>query len=225
MGFVSLAVILVKQRQKALVELSKKASLQLEIKAIHAQFNPHFVFNALNSIQGLINKEDIAGANKYLSVFGQLMRNSLANSDKNLISLSEEIDILETYLKLEQLRFGFTYKVEVSKDINVYETEIPSLLLQPLIENAIKHGISGLRENGIIDLSFKRDSNDMLVTLTDNGKGFLLQEKSGGYGLKLTVERIKLMNRVLKGQSIQFEIKASLGSPTKVYLIFSNWFL
>jgi LytS/YehU family sensor histidine kinase len=113
----------------------------------------------------------------------------------------------------------------VSKDINVYETEIPSLLLQPLIENAIKHGISGLRENGIIDLSFKRDSNDMLVTLTDNGKGFLLQEKSGGYGLKLTVERIKLMNRVLKGQSIHFEIKASLGSPTKVYLIFSNWFL
>ena len=106
-GFIIVTIKLFEQRQQAEKELSKKTKLQLEIKTIHSQLNPHFVFNALNSIQGLINKQDIAGANKYLSAFGQLMRNSLSNSERDQITLLEEVKILETYLKLEQLRFGF----------------------------------------------------------------------------------------------------------------------
>ncbi|HRQ49210.1 MAG TPA: histidine kinase, partial [Agriterribacter sp.] len=223
-GFIVLSIIVVKQRQKTLSEETRKALLQLEIKAIHAQFNPHFVFNALNSIQGLINKEDIKGANKYLSVFGQLMRNSLANSDKNLITLSEEIGILETYLQLEQLRFGFIYRINVSPEINKYEVEVPSLLLQPLLENSIKHGIAGLRSDGIIELLFERENNDLLIRLSDNGRGFDPKVETKGYGLKLTKDRINLMNRILEGQSIQMDMVSTPGFATNTIISFRNWF-
>lgn len=223
-GFIVLAIILVKQRQRALEEETRKAKLQLEIKGIHAQLNPHFVFNALNSIQGLINKEDIRGANKYLSVFGQLMRNSLANSDKNLITLSEEIGILETYLQLEQLRFGFVYRVNVSPSINQYEVEVPSLLLQPLVENSIKHGVAGLRSDGLITLFFDRDGNNLKIKLSDNGSGFDPSVETKGYGLKLTIERISLMNKMLVGQSIQMDIESKPAVATSIYITFRNWF-
>ena len=224
-GFIIFGILLYQQRKRSLQEQEKKEKLQLEIKTIYAQFNPHFVFNALNSIQGLINKQDIAGANKYLSAFGQLMRNSLANTERYLITLSEEIKVLETYLNLEQLRFGFSYQLETGKDINEYETEIPSLLLQPLIENAIKHGISGLQEKGFIHLSFNREGAHMVVVLKDNGKGFNPGQQSAGYGLKLTRDRIALLNQVFKQQSITMKINAGPGLPTVVSLTFENWFL
>lgn len=223
-GFIIVTIKLFEQRQQAEKELSKKTKLQLEIKTIHSQLNPHFVFNALNSIQGLINKQDIAGANKYLSAFGQLMRNSLSNSERDQITLLEEVKILETYLKLEQLRFGFEYHINIHQNINVYETEIPSLLLQPLIENGIKHGISGLKQQGIITLDFIKTDNDMMVNIKDNGKGFLLTEKYTGYGLKLTKDRIKLLNQMMKEQSVDFEIQTSPGKSTIIIITFKNWF-
>jgi two-component system LytT family sensor kinase len=224
-GFIVFGILLYKQRKRSLQEQEKKEKLQLEIKTIHAQFNPHFVFNALNSIQGLINKQDLAGANKYLSAFGQLMRNSLENTDRYLITLSEEIRILETYLNLEQLRFGFSYQIETGAAINEHETEIPSLLLQPLIENAIKHGISRSPEKGFIHLTFSREGAHMAVMLKDNGKGFDPIQQSAGYGLKLTRDRIALLNQVFNQQSIRMQINAGPGLPTAVCLTFENWFL
>jgi len=160
-------VLFVKQKQKAEEELSKKKKLQLELRTIHSQLNPHFVFNALSSIQGLINKNDISGANSYLSDFAQLLRNSLSNGNREQTPLAEEIKTLETYLKLEQLRFNFGYKININDKINFYETEIPSLLLQPLIENSIKHGIAVLKGEGQIILDFNRSGKDMLITLKD----------------------------------------------------------
>ncbi|MCC6289359.1 MAG: histidine kinase [Chitinophagaceae bacterium] len=224
-GFITLSIILVKQQQRALEEETRKAKLQFEIKTIHAQLNPHFVFNALNSIQGLVNKEDIRGANKYLSVFGQLMRNSLANSDKDFITLSEEISMLETYLQLEQLRFGFVYKINVSSSINQYEVEVPSLLLQPLVENSIKHGVAGLKSDGVIELYFDREEDDLKIKLIDNGSGFDPAIQSNGYGLKLTRERINLLNRMLSRQSIQMDIHSNPALATSIFLTFKNWFI
>lgn len=223
-GFIIFAILLIRQKSKAERELAKKTGLQLELKSIHAQLNPHFVFNALSSIQGLVNKKDIAGANNYLSVFGQLMRNSLVNSGRDQVTLGEEIKTLETYLKLEQLRFGFEYEIDVNKGINTFETEIPSLLLQPLVENAIKHGISGLQKEGKILLGFDRISTDMVVIIEDNGNGFEQANENSGYGLKLTRDRIKLLNQIMKGQAIQIEILTSPGNPTTVALTFKHWF-
>ena len=223
-GFIIFGILLFRQRQKAERELANKTGLQLELKSIHAQLNPHFVFNALNSIQGLVNKRDLAGASNYLSVFGQLMRSSLVNSGREQVTLTEEIKTLETYLKLEQLRFGFEYRILVDSSINIYETEIPSLLLQPLIENGIKHGVSGLQETGNVVLNFKKNGYDMQVLIKDNGQGFSMAGSTNGYGLKLTRDRIKLLNQVMNGQSITMEITSSPGNPTTVALTFKNWF-
>lgn len=224
LGFVIFLILLIKQRQKTVKELSKKVKLQLELKSIYAQLNPHFVFNALSSIQGLINKQDIQGANKYLADFASLMRDSLTNTNKDQTTLNEEIITLETYLKLEQLRFGFKYYVNVN-EINIYDTEIPPLLLQPLIENAVKHGISSLKEKGMVNIDFIRNSNDMIVTIKDNGGGFEYTEELNGYGLKLTRDRIKLLNQILSEQSIELLIDKMSPLGMLVSLTFRKWFL
>ena len=224
LGFVIFFFKLITQRQKAKEELSKKEKLQLELKAIYSQLNPHFVFNALSSIQGLINKQDLQGANMYLSDFARLMRDSMTNNNKEQTTLKEEMITLETYLKLEQLRFGFRYNIKTD-GINIYETEIPSLLLQPLIENAVKHGISTMKDSGEVNLSFSKNNNDMEVTIQDNGGGFQIKEEQNGYGLKLTKDRIKLLNQIMKGQSIEMNIKQKSPTGTIVSLQFKNWFL
>jgi hypothetical protein len=224
LGFVIYLIPSLRQKHKAKEELAKKEKLQLELKAIYAQLNPHFVFNALSSIQGLINKKDIEGANMYLSDFARLMRDSMTNNNKEQTSLNQEIITLETYLKLEQLRFGFKFEIKTS-DVNIYETEIPSLLLQPLIENAVKHGVSSLKEDGFVNLLFSKANNDMMVEIRDNGEGFVINEVENGYGLKLTRDRIKLLNQIMNGQSIELRIKGNTPSGTIVSLQFKNWFL
>jgi len=221
---VGLYGLLIQQRQKTAAEQSNKQKVQLELKAIYAQLNPHFIFNALSSIQGLINKQDIKGANSYLSDFAKLMRESLNNSNNEQTPLKQELSILDTYLKLEQLRFGFKYEINIDENINVYETDIPSLLLQPLVENAVKHGVSDLDNKGLIILNIQKKQDDMAIVISDNGEGFSPNQATKGFGLKLTTDRIKLLNEFLKGQQISFEIKSNLPSGAKIYLTFKNWF-
>ena len=224
-GFVLLLIININQRQKTKGELAKKTKLQLELKAIYAQLNPHFVFNALSSIQGLINKQDVEGANNYLSDFAKLMRESLTSNNKEQIPLKQEIEILDTYLKLEQLRFGFKYEINVDEHIGLYETEIPTLLLQPIVENAVKHGVSSLQDKGRITISFIREENKMLVSITDNGPGFASSENKNGFGLKLTRDRIKLLNELTNEQPILLEINQNKTNGTEFQIKFTNWFL
>lgn len=223
-GVLIFVSLLRRQRRLTQKEVVNKTKLQLELKAIHAQLNPHFVFNALSSIQGLINKQDFKGANDYLADFAKLMRESLQNGDKDEIPLQKEIDVLNTYLRLEQLRFGFAYRFILDDHIHTFEISIPSLLLQPLIENAIKHGVSTLAGNGEIEICFGRKDDIFVVTLSDNGKGFTISDATGGYGLKLTRERIALLNQLKPGQQIGMSI-VSKTSGTQITLTFNNWFL
>jgi LytS/YehU family sensor histidine kinase len=148
----------------------------------------------------------------------------MTNNNKEKTSMKEELITLETYLKLEQLRFGFKFEIKTN-DINIYETEIPSLLLQPLIENAVKHGVSSLKEDGMVGLLFSKTNNDMIVEIQDNGGGFAINEEVSGYGLKLTRDRIKLLNQIMNGQSIELRIKGNTPSGTIVSLQFKNWSL
>jgi two-component system LytT family sensor kinase len=217
-------VLLARQKKLTRLELSNKTKLQLELKAIHAQLNPHFVFNALSSIQGLINVHDIKGANIYLADFAKLMRESLKGGNKDEIPLKKEIEVLQTYLRLEQLRFGFHFKIVVANDINPYEVNLPSLLLQPLVENSIKHGIAGMRENGSIKLNFNKTADSLAVTIADNGIGFKLHSPTPGYGLKLTRNRIKLLNELNPQQTLNMQIQSEPGG-TLITLTFNNWFL
>jgi len=218
-------MLYLRQKKQAEQAQLNKTKAQLELKSIYAQLNPHFIFNAISSIQGLINKQDIVGANQYLTDFAQLMREAIINTDKDLISLHEELRTLNTYLKLEQLRFNFKYDIQVDESIDTYITEVPTLLLQPLVENAVKHGVSGLDTRGQIGINFTKMDNDMLVSVQDNGNGFSEKPASTGYGLKLTRERISLMNTLSKDQNISLEIKTQPDPGTTIEIKFSNWFL
>lgn len=217
-------MLYIQQKQKSRQELANKMKLQLELKAIYAQLNPHFVFNALSSIQGLINKQDIQGANNYLSDFARLMRESLTNSNREDVPLQEEIQGLATYLKLEQLRFGFTYQITLDESINRYETSIPALLLQPLVENAVKHGVSALGEAGLVEVRFDKTGDSMVVRIIDNGKGLLVGASTGGFGIKLTRDRINLLNELNREQPIYFDLASRLPAGTEIILRFNHWF-
>lgn len=223
-GFVVLLWRSRKQAEKLNTQRSQKQLVQTELKSIRSQFNPHFVFNALSSIQGLITKNESTSASKYLLEFSNLMRDSLKASTKEFVSIRSEIKILENYLKLEQLRFGFNYRIETSELIDFNAVEIPSLFLQPLLENAVKHGISSLQETGWLYLTFEKIANDMVVNVKDNGKGFEENSESVGFGLPLTKERIKLLNQTLNEQHITFSVSRA-NELTHVTIHFKNWLL
>lgn len=199
----------------------RREQLSLEIKSIRAQLNPHFIFNALGSIQGLINKNDIPAANHYLTEFSTLLRESLHNHEKEMVPLVTEISLLQTYLKLEQLRFNFNYEINTDPAININATEIPNLILQPLVENAVKHGVSTLAEKGLIKIDFIKQEHNLLVSITDNGKKFDETKPANGYGLKLTRNRIDLLNETLKEQPVKLTIERR--QETIINLLFTNW--
>lgn len=213
-----------KQAEKLKEQRISKQLVQTELKSIRSQFNPHFVFNALSSIQGLITKNDPHSASKYLIEFSNLMRDSLKASDKEFVSISTEIKILENYLSLEKLRFGFNYKVNVSGDIDASAIEIPALFLQPLVENAVKHGISALQESGQLLVLFDKSNNDMIVSINDNGEGFNQNKSNNGFGLQLTNERIKLLNQTLNEQHIELFVNTT-DNMTQIVIHFKNWLI
>ena len=202
-------------------ETERRNKLAMELRSIQSQLNPHFIFNSLSSIQGLINTNKIDEANEYLTDFSRLLRNTLNEAGKVFQSLENEIKMLETYLKLEQLRFRFTYSINLGANLDANELEIPALLLQPLLENAIKHGVSECREQGSIAINFSRNNHDMIAEIRDNGKGFPPSVQDG-YGWKLTNDKIMLLGKMLKSQSIEKTIFRE-NNQTCVQLIFKNW--
>jgi two-component system, LytTR family, sensor kinase len=223
LGFLVLLFKLKRQRQKTAAEQAKHEKLMLGLKSVHAQLNPHFIFNALSSIQGLINKNDIPGANSYLSVFGSLVRSSLTNSEKQFIPLESEISTLETYLTLEKLRFNFSYSIHSEEQLPVATVEVPSLLLQPLVENAVKHGVALMHQKGTIRIEFCKQETDLLARVIDNGQGFIPGLKQEGYGLKLTKDRIQLLNELSQDRIIEMTINSFTGGGTTIELLFKNW--
>lgn len=150
-------------------------SAALEQKALQAQMNPHFIFNSLNSIQNFILNLDVEGANNYLTSFASLIRQTLDNSMQPLITIASELKYLETYLSLEKLRFRdkFRYEFQVDRSIDQNNTVLPAMLLQPYIENSMRHGIQHRKDNdGLIVLAVtKTEDGDVLYTITDNGVG------------------------------------------------------
>jgi signal transduction histidine kinase len=214
---------LVKQQRRTRAGEAKRQQLALELKAIYTQLNPHFIFNSLSSIQGLINTNDTKAANQYLSEFGSLMRNTLTGTDNNFTPLANDINTLDSYLKLEQLRFGFMYTIRTDDSIDLQETDVPFLLLQPIVENAVKHGVAGMQDKGMITVTFERDNNNIIATVQDNGNGFPGKVKTG-YGLRLTRDRIALLNQAMSGRSIHLDIVNNVpGTIVKINLI--NWLI
>lgn len=210
-----------KRNRKMLAEKEQqKNTAKLQLNSIRAQLNPHFLFNALSGIQNLMNKNEIDNANKYLSKFARLTRNVL--DDKELISLSQEKTLLDDYLLMEQLRFGFKYEINHSDNLDLDNIEIPSMLLQPFVENAVKHGISQKAADGKIVISLVKQTNDLVLTVTDNGNGFDTEKKNNGLGLQLSNNRITLLNSIYRKNRFTLVIQ-STRNGTKISLTITDW--
>lgn len=188
---------------------------ELEIKAIRSQMNPHFIFNALNSIQSLINGNQFKEANIYLSKFAVLLRGVLNNSEKSRISLSDELQAVELYCQLEQLRFEFKFEINIDSDVDGDLIEIPGMIIQPLAENAVVHGLSAKGELGKLNIHVKRQNGNLCIGVSDNGVGLSAQIKDTlsqkGFGLKLIEERINILN--LDGKEARLTVKNN-GNPS-----------
>ncbi len=187
---------------------------QSEYKALNALMNPHFIFNSLNNIQGLINKDEKRVANEYLVIFSDLVRQNMNNISKGFITLQQELNLVENYLTLEKLRFKdlVNYEIQVADDVETEDIMIPPLMIQPLVENAVKHGLLPKQstENMVRIHVFERD--DLLyVEITDNGVGLLqslknknkLHESFGLVNLKKRTEHLKKIQQ----QEMNIEIK------------------
>ena len=146
----------------------------LALKSLRSQMNPHFIFNALNSVNNYIAKNDERSANRFLSEFSILMRAVLENSEEDFIPFSKELELLKLYVKLEHSRFTekFDYAIEVDDNVRIEEFEIPPMLIQPYIENAIWHGLRYKEEKGYLKIHITQPNEDlMVITITDDGIG------------------------------------------------------
>ncbi len=189
----------------------KLANNMLALKSLRSQMNPHFIFNALNSVNSFIAKNDERSANRYLSDFSLLMRAVLENSEEDFIPLSKELELLELYVKLEHSRFPdkFDYNITVDETMPKEEFLIPPMLLQPFIENAIWHGLRYKEEKGLLEIILQREDQDHLqITISDNGIGRKKsaeiktrhQKKQNSKGLGIINKRIAILNGMYKNK-------------------------
>ncbi|MFZ9954864.1 MAG: histidine kinase [Flavobacteriales bacterium] len=155
------------------VQQKKLANQMLALKSLRSQMNPHFIFNALNSVNSFISSNDQRTANKYLADFSKLMRAVLENSEKDFVPLNEEIEVLSLYVKLEHHRFNnkFDYEIEVDPSLVVDSYKVPPMLIQPYLENAVWHGLRYKEEKGFLKVNISANNNAVVVLIEDNGIG------------------------------------------------------
>jgi tetratricopeptide (TPR) repeat protein len=187
---------------KAQSDLKLKAS-ELEMQALRAQMNPHFIFNCLSSINHFILKNETDSASDYLTKFSRLIRIVLTNSKNKLITLEDELEMLRLYLDMERLRFknSFNYNINFINSIDIDNIYIPPLLLQPFAENAIWHGLMNKEGEGHLEISLRTENNFLICHIIDDGIGRkaaaelkMSGEKKKSLGLKITRERFDLLN-------------------------------
>ncbi len=218
------------------VNLEKDYALNLknlELDNLRSQMNPHFLFNALNSINSFIVKNEVHKASDYLSKFSKLMRMILEHSKKKSVLLSDEIEALELYLKIESNRFekSFEHSILIDEGILTNEIYIPPLIIQPFVENAIWHGIQHQSNVGLVHVKFSKQGDDFVkIEIVDNGigreKAKKLKSKSGGgnksYGINITKERIKYSHPNNSMEIVDLHDQEGNPTGTKVILILHN---
>lgn len=187
---------------------TKRVGQLLALKSLRAQMNPHFIFNALNSVNQFVALNDERAANKFLADFSKLMRMVLDNSQKEFITLREEQDMIALYLKLEHYRFRdqFEYEFVVDPELDLDDIEIPPMLVQPHIENAIWHGLRYKKEKGHLRVNVYQNGAGVKISIEDDGIGraesarlkTANQKKKNSVGLKNTQERIAIINEVYR---------------------------
>ena len=182
-------------------ELERKEAL---LQSLSAQMNPHFLYNALNSINNFIVNSEVRNANEYLGDFASLMRKILENSKHEKIPLANEVECINLYVKLEQLRMGHTFRFsrKISPEINAAEVFIPPMLIQPFVENAIWHGLRHKKENGKLELILSKEDSEIICRIKDNGigltksKNMQANKKRRSTGITNVKKRLGILNSI-----------------------------
>lgn len=202
----------------------KTKNKEIALQSLRREMNPHFIFNSLNSVNQFIAENNELEANKYLSSYSNLMRQTMENSNKDFISLSNEIELIKKYLDLEHLRFKekFDYQLIIDEKIDTETTLVPNMIIQPQLENAIWHGLRYKEEKGILEIKFSREDTTICIEISDDGIGLkkskelktLNQKSHESRGLNNTMERIKLLNE-LYHKNIQLKISEKTEKGTQ----------
>jgi sensor histidine kinase YesM len=200
--------------EQLLIKASQKQMIELQLQSLRAQLNPHFMFNSLNAIQELILKEDFENSHTYLAKFARLLRMLLENTERPFTPLQKELDFLQLYLSLEKLRLpDLQFAITTDPLINKEETLIPNMILQPYIENALRHGLSYKKGKKILELNIQKLEGVVIYHVVDNGVGrqksaelkMLYNKKHKSKGMELLNKRFKLLSDEF-GSDIKTEI-------------------
>lgn len=193
----------------------KTKNKEIALQSLRREMNPHFIFNSLNSVNQFISENKELEANKYLTSYSALMRNTMENSNKDFVSLDNELEQLKKYLELEHLRFQdkFDFKISVDPGLDAERTLIPNMIIQPHLENAIWHGLRYLDNKGLLLLQIELINGKVIIRIDDNGIGLAKsqelktanQKVHESRGMSNTKERISLLNELYK-KNISFQI-------------------
>lgn len=210
-------------RQNKIVAQSR--TVQLEQRLLRTQMNPHFIFNSLTAIQSFVYKSDPRQAGKFLSSFATLVRAILDNSREEYISLTKELKWLENYLELQKLRFEnrFEYNIHIGEDIIPENIEIPPMLTQPFIENALEHGFRNITYLGQLDIYFELKGESLEIIIKDNGIGLSTETQHSpsnhvSHAIPITKERLLLLNKNKK-EKIIFSMESKEGEGVSVRFV------
>jgi sensor histidine kinase YesM len=222
--FVSFLVFIIwrwRSRQRLRKEQQQRRLRELELTAIRSQMNPHFLFNCLNSVQNLVQQNKGREAHLYLADFAGLIRKVLQNSEKEEVSLAEELEMVQQYLNLEKLRFDFNFQITVSEGIDPQNTPVPPMLLQPFAENAVIHGLQHKEGSRFLKIEVSREqtrlvadnrlahTSSILIIIEDNGIGRTAAQNLGtnknGKGSKLMQERLEILQET-QGEKYRMQI-------------------
>ncbi len=219
-------------RQRIRKEQQQRRLRELELTAIRSQMNPHFLFNCLNSVQNLVQQNKGREAHLYLADFAGLIRNVLNNSEKEEVSLAEELEMVQQYLSLEKLRFDFDYQINVDEGVDIHNTLVPSMLVQPFAENAVIHGLQSKAGEKQLKIDVKKNSEEegsskgIVITIQDNGVGRQDAQKltagSNGRGTKLVQERLAILQQQQQEkywlQTTDLKENGSTGTKVEIFV-------
>jgi two-component system, LytTR family, sensor kinase len=180
-----------RERELRAIELEKRLA-QAKLQALQMQLNPHFLFNSLHSISALMHK-NVEAADRMISRLSELLRAALDNTETQEVPLRQELNFLQRYLEIEQIRFGNRLKVETDAPPETLQARVPNLILQPLVENAIRHGIEPHARPGRIRLLARRHADELTLEVHDNGDGLASRSPVDGVGLSNTRARLQTL--------------------------------
>lgn len=223
-GSVALLLVLLAIIGKALLSIRKR-NKQIALQSLRREMNPHFIFNSLNSVNQFIANNNERAANKYLTSYSGLMRNIMEHSNNDYITLTDELDQLKKYLELEKMRFPdkFDYQIAIDPALNTETVQVPNMILQPNLENAIWHGLRYKESGGLLLVRIRKLGAKMCITIDDNGIGLTESQKlktknqqlHESLGLKNVRERIRLLNSIYH-TDIRFTITEKVGNESGV---------